>query len=237
MKTGLLPQSTKKHIQDIIKFYTPQISELKSRAQNLVNLLVEADSLKPHIHSVKYRIKDPDHLKNKLIRKAIERKKHRKPFDITKENLFQKVPDLIGIRILHLHTKKMKEIDRLLRKIFHDEKYIIKEGPVAKTWDDEYRQYFRSISIPTTDSESMYTSVHYVVAFNNRLATRFELQVRTLFEEVWGEVSHKIDYPKPTESISCKEQLKVLARLTSSGTRLVDSVFESLKEFEKTNKR
>jgi ppGpp synthetase/RelA/SpoT-type nucleotidyltranferase len=59
-----------------------------------------------------------------------------------------------------------------------------------------------------------------------------ELQVRTLAEEVWGEVSHTIDYPDPTESVACKEQLKVLARLSSSCIRLVDSIFESEKEFK-----
>jgi ppGpp synthetase/RelA/SpoT-type nucleotidyltranferase len=227
-----VPIKTRKAIKRLVKFYEPQIPELTTRAQNLVNLLRDSEKLKPYVHSIKYRIKEPSHLKDKLLRKARDAQGRGKSFDIKETNLFTKVPDLVGIRILHLHTKQMKHINEKLREIFKDEQYVVKEGPEAKTWDDEYRGYFESIQIPTTDSKSMYTSVHYVVAFNNRAATRFELQVRTLFEEVWGEVSHKIDYPHPTESLACKEQIKVLARLTSSGTRLVDSIFETLTEYQ-----
>jgi len=44
-------------------------------------------------------------------------------------------------------------------------------------------------------------------------------------EEVWGEVDHVLNYPRKTKSVACAEQLKVLARVTSSATRLVDSIF------------
>ena len=57
-----------------------------------------------------------------------------------------------------------------------------------------------------------------------------ELQVRTLAEELWGEVDHKINYPHPSDRSSCREQIKVLARITSSCTRLVDSIFHSHQE-------
>ena len=76
-------------------------------------------------------------------------------------------------------------------------------------------------------------SVHYVIELNPTSHVRCELQVRTLADELWGEVSHTIDYPKPTKSIACQEQLKVLARVTSGCTRLVDSIFRSREEFEK----
>lgn len=231
MSRAKLSTATKKQIESLVKFYRPQIPDLTTRAQNLVNQLRDSEKLKPYVHSIKYRVKDSDHFRDKLQRKAFESQKKGTGFNITEANLFKKIPDLVGIRILHLHTKQMKLIDKNLREVFKDEKFVIKEGPTAKTWDNEYKGYFKSISIPTVDSASMYTSVHYIVAFNNRAATRFELQVRTLFEEVWGEVSHMIDYPHPTNSKACKEQIKVLARLTSSGTRLVDSIFESLDEF------
>jgi len=52
-----------------------------------------------------------------------------------------------------------------------------------------------------------------------------EIQVRTLAEELWGEVAHTIDYPHPSEILACREQIKVLARVTSTCTRLVDAIF------------
>lgn len=76
----------------------------------------------------------------------------------------------------------------------------------------------------------MYTTVHYVVEANPRTQIRCEIQVRTLMDEVWGEVSHQVNYPTESPSSSCRDQLKVLARLTTGGTRLVDSIFKSHNE-------
>jgi ppGpp synthetase/RelA/SpoT-type nucleotidyltranferase len=76
-------------------------------------------------------------------------------------------------------------------------------------------------------SQSLYTSVHYVIAPNVKKRYTCEIQVRTLAEELWGEVDHTLNYPHPSESVPCREQIKVLARVTSSCTRLVDSIFLS----------
>ena len=77
----------------------------------------------------------------------------------------------------------------------------------------------------------MYTSVHYVIRPNKSYTA--EIQVRTLAEELWGEVDHKINYPVRSEIFACSEQLKVLARTTSACTRLVDSIFGSHKHKSK----
>ena len=53
-------------------------------------------------------------------------------------------------------------------------------------------------------------------------------------EEVWGEVDHSMNYPHEVESLACREQLKVLARVTSSATRLVDSIFVTLNDHRRT---
>src|SRR5207249_2310276 len=103
------------------------------------------------------------------------------------------------------HTSQMKEIHAALLTVLSEERYKVVAGPVAHTWDDEYRSYFRELGMKTTSRPTMYTSVHYIVQPATTLTC--ELQVRTLVEEVWGEVSHSIDYPVPTRSIACKEQL------------------------------
>jgi Region found in RelA / SpoT proteins len=60
---------------------------------------------------------------------------------------------------------------------------------------------------------------------HNPVIVGCEIQVRTLFEEVWGEIDHALNYPQPTTSLPCKEQLRVLAKLASTGTRLADAIF------------
>ena len=56
-------------------------------------------------------------------------------------------------------------------------------------------------------------------------------------EEVWGEVEHSINYPHKIDNLACREQLKVLARVTSSATRLVDSIFLTFEEHQERNER
>jgi ppGpp synthetase/RelA/SpoT-type nucleotidyltranferase len=201
--------------------------------------LAEHPQLKPLIHSVKWRIKDRGNLEHKLIRKTLTlpRPGQPSPPAITEDNLFELVEDLAGVRILHLHTNQFKSINKLLLQILADQQWIV-AGPEANTWDDEYRGFYEKMGVKTVSRDSLYTSVHYILRPNGQTPYKCELQVRTLAEEVWGEVSHTIDYPDPTKSIACKEQLKVLARLTSSCIRLVDSVFESEQEHKQlTSKR
>jgi putative GTP pyrophosphokinase len=185
------------------------------------------------VHSVKYRVKDKDHLKDKLARKAKEALERGKPFLITPENLLRKITDLAGIRLLHLHTSQFGSINAELRSIFSEQKFRLIEGPFARTWDDEYREYFKSVGAKPQKSPRMYTSVHYVIESGSQTTVTCEIQVRTLMEEVWGEVDHKLNYPRPAEEVSCVEQIRALARVTSSATRLVDSIFATVADIER----
>jgi putative GTP pyrophosphokinase len=158
-------------------------------------------------------------------------------FDITEKNLFVELGDLIGIRILHLHTRQFEQIDKALRAIFKERKYRLVERPFARTWDDEYRGYFRSLGIKVQASPTMYTSVHYSIEPVSRTKIVCEIQVRTLMEEVWGEVDHTFNYPDPIQSVACGEQIQALARVTSSATRLVDAIFATVEDIHSRKPR
>ena len=196
----------------------------------LVLALSTAEALAPYVHSFRSRLKDPEHLRDKVIRKFREAAAAGIPFDVTADNLLVKVNDLVGIRILHLHTSQIRNIDAALRALFEEQSYALIEGPFARTWDDESREFFRSCNIDTQVSPTMYTSVHYVVGSASRTQITAEIQVRTLMEEAWGETDHFINYPTPTESVACREQIRVLARVASSGTRLVDAIFVTIED-------
>lgn len=225
MKQPTLSAADRRLIEELVKHYVDNqpsfvglLGQLKSHVETSTKLMILA-------HSMKGRIKDPDHLRAKLVRKGLEAKARGEAFPFDKKNLFQKINDLAGFRILHLHTSQIEKINAELLSIFDEQLWVKLEGPSARTWDDESRNYFAGLGIATEDSETMYTSVHYVVQPNSRSALTCEIQVRTLMEEVWGEVDHKINYPEKAKSLSCREQIKVLARVTSSCSRLVDSIF------------
>ena len=207
-----------------------QISLFKDQ---LLVALASAPKLRLLIHSIRSRLKDPEHLGAKLRRTIRRSREEKRPFDVRPDNLLAKVNDLVGVRILHLYTRQIREIDLALREIFAESLYELLEGPFARTWDDESRLFLEECNIATRDSPTLYTSVHYVIGSASRTRMTAEIQVRTLMEEVWGEVDHAMNYPHETESFACREQLKVLARVTSSATRLVDSIFLTLEDHQR----
>jgi putative GTP pyrophosphokinase len=226
------------------KFLLELVDHYRTNQNRFITLL---DQLRPavtsdvelarHIHSIKWRTKDPKHLFKKLARKMQESKTSGKRFPINAMNLFSKVNDLAGFRILHLYTRQFEVINDCLMRLFEEYRYELLEGPEARTWDDESREYFEAIGVACKSSTSLYTSVHYIIAPNTQKRFTCEIQVRTLAEELWGEVNHTLNYPEPSDSVACREQLKVLARVTSSCSRLVDSIFASVDDFNQRPKR
>jgi putative GTP pyrophosphokinase len=180
----------------------------------------------PIIHSLKWRLKDSEHLRDKLQRKLD------KGEDINGNNLFEKITDFAGIRVLHLYQNQFIHIHNAIKKFVDEGEWKYVEPPIANTWDPESEKYFQELGLKCNRRDTYYTSIHYVVKPNNeRSHICCEIQVRTLFEEIWGEIDHSINYPHPTESVACKEQLRVLAKFISTGTRLADSIFKSLEEY------
>lgn len=174
------------------------------------------------VHSVKCRLKDRNHLRDKISRKWKE------GCPIGPENIFEKITDLAGVRVLHLYQDQFPLIhDEIMDKIHKQRDWVLVEPPKAYTWDPESKEFFESLSIDVEIKESYYTSVHYVVRPRVDSPHCCEIQVRTLFEEIWGEVDHTLNYPTKSENLACREQLKVLAKLVGAGSRLVDSIFRS----------
>jgi ppGpp synthetase/RelA/SpoT-type nucleotidyltranferase len=179
----------------------------------------------PVVHSIKTRMKDPQHLAEKILRKLKEGK------TISKENFPFEITDLAGVRVFHLYQEQFKDIhSEIIAKAEDLGDWYIAEAPKAYTWDPECKSFFEGQGIETAVKESFYTSVHYLIRPRSDSPICCEIQVRTLFEEIWGEVDHTLNYPKQHESIACREQLRVLAKLVGAGSRLVDSIFRSAAE-------
>lgn len=171
----------------------------------------------PVIHSIKSRFKEESHIVDKINRKK------EKGIEVTSENIFEQITDYIGVRILHLHHKQFEAIHKAITT---NTDWKLKEAPKAITWDPESKAFYESLGIITEQRDTHYTSVHYVIQPNNdNLIVSCEIQVRTLFEEIWGEIDHAINYPHKTVHTPTTEQLKVLSKLAATGTKLADSIF------------
>jgi putative GTP pyrophosphokinase len=213
-----MTKGEEERIEKCMKVYSEARAELQYFADNVTSWLSKCETKHatglPDVYAVKSRLKDEDHLRAKLIRKT----------DVTEENFLRRVNDLAGVRVLHLWPSQFAAIDLHIRKRIGND-WKLHEPPKAYTWDPETKKYFLSLSLDVEEKESYYTSVHYVVSPNNdsALAT-CEIQVRSLLEEVWGEIDHSINYPTKSEITACKDQLLVLAKLIGAGSRLISSI-------------
>lgn len=226
----------KKLARELIHHYEANRQSFENLLKSLQEQIRTSPKLSPYIHSLKWRPKSVESLRDKIYRKMDEAKRGGSPFDITKDNMFMRINDLAGLRILHLNTDQLPFIADGLNALFEEELYTLVERPTARTWDDETRAFLTSLGFEIVDKPSkpsFYTSVHYIIKPGKKTAITCEIQVRTLMEEVWGEVDHSLNYPHRTKHLACKEQLAALARATSSCSRLVDSIFRSHADLEK----
>jgi ppGpp synthetase/RelA/SpoT-type nucleotidyltranferase len=214
-------------VDTLLAAYEPQRKAFSGFMNNVVDFFQsDNDQLRASdgrflIHSVKSRQKEISHLREKIERKSQQGR------DINTENLFAQITDFCGVRALHLGLSDFSLIHAAIDKHVGDAHWCYAEKPKAYTWDPEYKEYFESCGVETEVKESFYTSVHYVVKPNPDTFVTCEIQVRSLFEEIWGEVDHQLNYPNPIDNISCREQLKVLAKLVGAGTKLVDSIYKT----------
>ena len=95
------------------------------------------------VHSVKWRMKDEGHLRDKVKRKIEDGK------DINPDNFFQSVTDLAGVRVLHLHQAQFPCIHRQILKRVEEGDWILGEDPKAFSWDPESKKFFEDLGLIT----------------------------------------------------------------------------------------
>ena len=219
-----LTESDRRRIDGAVGRFVEDRHLFEHAAKSLVDCLVRDSELNEFIHFIKSRVKDPASLRAKIERRTAARTPG---FAVDATSIFERVTDLAGVRIIHLHTEQLNHVHPRILKVLEDARYEIAGPPTAYCWDVEYQEIFEQVGIQTEPRQSMYTTVHYDVVANQKTGIRCELQLRTLMDEVWAEVSHRVNYPADSPSATCQDQLKVLARLTSGCGRLVDSIFKT----------
>ncbi|MBJ7447020.1 MAG: RelA/SpoT domain-containing protein [Brevundimonas sp.] len=170
------------------------------------------------VHSTRHRLKDADSLRHKIARKAAEGR------TVDETNIFDEITDLAGVRVLHLFQHSFAEIDAVIRSRVQSGDWCLGEKPRAYTWDPEAAAFFSNFDVDVRHKPTSYTSVHYLLKPRADSLVCCEVQVRTLFEEIWGEVDHQMNYPDPTDSLACREQILVLSKLVGAGSRLLDAL-------------
>ena len=169
----------------------------------------------PAVHSLKVRIKNSEHLIEKIIRK--KRKTPDLNFDcVSYETL---ITDLIGIRALHLFKDEWKQIHD-----FVNHTWDLHEAPLAyvrRGDPDEISQAFRDAGCKVEEHHLGYRSIHYLLKTQPAKCVRLvELQVRTIFEEAWSEIDHKVRYPRQSSNPYLAAFLAIFNRLAGAADEM-----------------
>ncbi|WP_439880993.1 RelA/SpoT domain-containing protein [Pontibacter sp. MBLB2868] len=204
---GIDPQ----HLLDIYNDYLTRQTELTDIAGFISRLMQKAKG----VHSIKYRVKEPQHLLKKIVRK----KKEYPQRTITSSNYMDLINDLVGVRVLHLHKEAWEEIG-----LYILDKWKLKREPYA---------YVKSVQKSTATNKltsfgckmlvhpSGYKAIHFVIETKPEKQRYFaEIQLRTLFEEGWSEIDHSIRYPDHDNSELLDCMLQLLNKLTTQADEM-----------------
>lgn len=201
-------------LQEIAKDHDSRREELDNAAQFFARTMQRF----PAVHSVRWRIKDTDHLLEKIIRKRVEGSAKYK--DITAENYRKKVTDLIGLRALHLFKEECLDIDAELRRTWR----LVEKKPIAYVREGDHAlltQQFRERNFKVQTHTAGYRSVHYICATQpTQTEVLAEIQVRTIFEEGWSEIDHRIRYPNFSDDPVVAYFLEIFNRLAGNADEM-----------------
>jgi putative GTP pyrophosphokinase len=217
---------------EVVKRYLEDRDKIEQWLKNVMsffeidNRLRLNDGLRtgrPVWHTLKSRLKDAEHLRRKVQRKHMSASMEKcNPQDVA-NGIYHKMTDLAGVRVLLLSQSHFTQIHKAIMSMVDDADWVLGEPARAMTWDPDAKIEFEQLGLQTEHRDSLYTSVHYLVRPPSGKWC-VEVQVRTLFEEIWGELDHQINYPEQTSDDVLRDQLRVLARFVATGSRLVESV-------------
>lgn len=171
----------------------------------------------PGVHSVRWRVKNAEHLLEKIVRKKAGAQE--KYADITAENYHEVITDLIGIRALHLFKDDCFEINKHIVSTWTPAEipvaYIRKGDP--EDLIEKYSEHGLEVKVHPEG----YRSVHLVISsqpINRKVYA--EIQVRTIFEEGWSEIDHKIRYPNFSDHQLVGYFLTIFNRMAGSADEM-----------------
>lgn len=214
-------------LEEIYNDYSQYRKSYETQADLIANILRGQKK----VHSVKTRVKDELHLIEKVIRKTEDRReKYGKDFNFTVENYKNEITDLVGIRVIHIFKEDWEEIHDFISQMWNVNEIVanIREG--------DNTQQFKDLGIEVCSRLSGYRSVHYLIeSYPTTEKVITEVQVRTIFEEGYGEIDHQLRYSLNEIPDILEQNLMLLNRIAGSSDEmasLINSLSKSFNEIE-----
>lgn len=187
-------------------------AHLESEGSRVVGSLLDnliSAGITKDCYAYRFRVKSKKDILNKLSRKIKTKPDYQ----------LKNITDVIGIRIVTLFKSDMLNVYRGLINILVDKKVsnfqqaapeevIVYLGEsvcqeLAKEIEKITKEKFADLAVLVRNSEEGYSSIHVIcryakpmeeVDFGPEYRLPIEVQIRTVFEDAWGEIEHKYGY-------------------------------------------
>lgn len=183
-----------------------------------------------NVHTVRYRIKDVDHLLEKIIRKTLEGEN-----DITVDNYAEKITDIIGVRVLYVFKSDWKRLHEEIKKRYADK---FSQNPEIKLKDGDSEELYKGIK-NVEIKKGIYRSIHYTLRHasydensgSEICKVKVEIQTRSIFEEGWSEINHKLIYKKEL-SVDIRDKMMEISNILCVLSGECDQLGELLRTYK-----
>lgn len=195
-----------KNFEKVMFLYRAALRELKTK----IDILQEELKLFSDYEPVEYvitRLKKPESILDKLQRKNL---------DENYENMFEKIEDIAGLRIVcNFKSDVYKLVDIISG--FQDVRILDKKDYMKNPKTSGYRSYHIILEVPVNFS----SGIMYV---------KVELQIRTLAMDFWASLEHKLKYKNQRIS---KQDSKNLIKYA----KIIDNIDENMLNISNRNKK
>lgn len=174
--------------KSVMFLYDSALKEINTKIEILNNEFVHIYNYNP-IEHIKSRLKTPDSIVKKLKRYG---------FEVTIDNMVEKLSDIAGIRIICSFTSDIYQIAEMITKqsdvtVLYVKDYIKNPKP------NGYKSYHMVVTIP-------------IYLTDGPVDTKVEIQIRTIAMDFWASLEHKIYYKfEGNAPAYLQQELKVCA--------------------------
>ena len=156
--------------QEVSLLYNAALRQMQTKVEILNEEFQHTHQYNP-IEHIKTRIKTPESIVKKLKRHG---------YDSTIENMVNYVNDIAGIRIICSFTADIYRIAEMI-KHQQDIKVVQVKDYITFPKVSGYKSYHMIVTVP-------------VYLSDRKVETKVEVQIRTVAQDFWASLEHKINY-------------------------------------------
>lgn len=199
--------------KSVIFLYDSALREINTKIEILNNEFVHIYNYNP-IEHIKSRLKTPDSIVKKLKRYG---------YDVTIDNMVEKLNDIAGIRIICSFTSDIYQIAEMITKqsdvtVLYVKDYIENPKP------NGYKSYHMVVTIP-------------IYLTDGPVDTKVEVQIRTVAMDFWASLEHKIYYKfEGNAPAYLQQELKACADVVNMLDKKMFSLNQAILELSEAQK-